>query len=225
MEMPIHSSVGTLQSVETSSFRRQVRLQHGNVAFFDTAATPLNKPNTPHTSPVPTKPKTLIRSCRVRISSDEMESLLGSSPPQEDDRLKESLASGPKPDSIDGLRSSKISSSKGSVGYSTRLLSSNKSSETHSTLDSSSFYNRSPSDEVFTSEEGQAKLSLSEAPSPSAILTPNTEVSDDSDDSYDRVLDLRDDLWDNSQFNYDLSSLNIDGLSQLSGKTAHTDDF
>lgn len=221
MEMPIHSSVGTLQSVETSSFRRQVRLLHGNVAFFDTAATPLNKPNTPHTSPAPTKPKTLVRSCRVRISSDEMESLFGSSPPHEDDsRLKAE-----KLDSTDGLRSSKISSSKGSVGYSTRLLSSNKSSETHSTLDSSSFYNRSPSDEVFTSEEGQ-KVSLSEAPSPSAILTPSTEVSDDdSDDSYDRVLDLRDDLWDNSQFNYDLSSLNIDGLSQLSGKTAHTDDF
>lgn len=150
-----------------------------------------------------------------------MESLFGSSPPHEDDsRLKAE-----KLDSTDGLRSSKISSSKGSVGYSTRLLSSNKSSETHSTLDSSSFYNRSPSDEVFTSEEGQ-KVSLSEAPSPSAILTPSTEVSDDdSDDSYDRVLDLRDDLWDNSQFNYDLSSLNIDGLSQLSGKTAHTDDF
>lgn len=221
MEMPIHSSVGTLQSVETSSFRRQVRLLHGNVAFFDTAATPLNKPNTPHTSPAPPKPKTLVRSCRVRISSDEMESLFGSSPPHEDDsRLRAE-----KLDSIDGLRSSKISSSKGSVGYSTRLLSSNKSSETHSTLDSSSFYNRSPSDEVFTSEEGQ-KVSLSEAPSPSAILTPSTEVSeDDSDDSYDRVLDLRDDLWDNSQFNYDLSSLNIDGLSQLSGKTAHTDDF
>ncbi|ENN71716.1 hypothetical protein YQE_11639, partial [Dendroctonus ponderosae] len=89
---------------------------------------------------------------------------------------------------------------------------SNKSSETPSTLDSSSFYNRSPVDEVFDSGD-LPKLSLGQPASPSAILTPSSEVSDESGSSYD----LRDDFWDVSQFDYDLSSLNIDGMSQLSG--------
>lgn len=221
-----------------------MRLLHGNVAFFDTAATQLHQQsNTPsHDTPsIPPKPnKTLTRSCRVRISSDEIESLFGSSPThdeyvvykegnratssQEPNFMMMDLFDGPNRYPLTSNNSTFMSSCKNSAGNSTRILSSNKSSETPSTLDSSSFYNRSPSDDVFTSEEAP-KLSIGDAPSPSAILTPSTEVSDESENSDDRVFDLRDDIWDITQFDYDLSSLNIDGMSQISGKTPHIDDF
>ncbi|KAL1506135.1 hypothetical protein ABEB36_005555 [Hypothenemus hampei] len=217
-EVPINSSVGTLQSVETSSIRRQVRLLHGNFAFFDTSETQPNQINTPYESPIlPKQHKILTRSTRVRISSDEVESLFSMSPtPEENFHKVDSVKStqNVNPSSVTQLSCKK----------STKFVSSNKSSETPSTFDSSSFYNRSPSDDVFISEEAP-KFSLGEAPSPSAILTPSTEISDDSDERYDKVFDLGDDIWDISQFDYDLSSLNIDGMSQLSDKTPHTEEF
>lgn len=217
-EVPINSSVGTLQSVETSSIRRQVRLLHGKMAFFDTSATCPNEHN-PQTSP---SPQNINMPCRVRISSDESvfsehdEAELASSgvllEAFEEIQLGEEASSHRSP-MVSTNSTAFFSSGKGSVGNSTRPVWSNKSSETPSTLDSSSFYNRSPVDEVFD----VPKYSLGEPASPSAILTPSTEISDESGSSDDRVFDLRDDLWDVSQFDYDLSSLNIDGMSQLSG--------
>ncbi|KAJ8981014.1 hypothetical protein NQ317_019693, partial [Molorchus minor] len=72
----------------------------------------------------------------------------------------------------------------------------------------------------FTSESSllprQSTL-LEGPPSPSAILTPSTEVCSDSDVQSDEMEFLHDDeTWDLSQFDYDLSCLNIDGMSQKS---------
>lgn len=55
-------------------------------------------------------------------------------------------------------------------------------------------------------------------PSPSAILTPSTEVCSDTDGNSDDIefLTFGDEPWDISQFDYDLSCLNIDGISQKS---------
>ncbi|KAJ8920463.1 hypothetical protein NQ315_005331 [Exocentrus adspersus] len=56
-------------------------------------------------------------------------------------------------------------------------------------------------------------------PSPSAILTPSTEVYSDTDGQSGDIefLEFGDEPWDLSQFDYDLSCLNIDGISQKSG--------
>ncbi|KAF7267264.1 hypothetical protein GWI33_019497 [Rhynchophorus ferrugineus] len=248
-DVPITSSVGTLQSAETSSLRRQVRLLHGNNAFFDLTAAHDTPPDTPNLSPH-TKP--FAKSCRVRIVSDERDNDLET---QLDDpnlnrcfmndtnlltvasMQSQSLSRTPETPSAnvssrtssddqycEVVPSVRLCSTKTSHSCSTKHLSSSTIPISPNTFES--FFNRSPSDEVFVSESVEhQKMSIGEAPSPSAILTPSTEITDESDESDDRELDLRDDIWDISQFDYDLSSLNIDGMSQNSSKTPHTDDF
>ncbi|XP_030756951.1 uncharacterized protein LOC115882842 [Sitophilus oryzae] len=255
-EVPITSSVGTLQSVETSSLRRQVRLVHGNTAFFDIPGTFLDHHHHHDTPPDTPDPKPFTKPYRVRIVSDDIlddddeyetipESTKLSRSLESESRMSffksRPMSKTPETPSanlsshtssegqyLDFLHSRTQSSSwlysaKTSYTRSTKPLSSTKSP---SGLDSSSLLNRSPSDDVFLSDNvDQQKMSIGEAPSPSAILTPSTEITDESDTSDHDEFDLRDDIWDISQFDYDLSSLNIDGMSQNSSKTPHTDDF
>ncbi|KAJ8954989.1 hypothetical protein NQ318_000421 [Aromia moschata] len=74
----------------------------------------------------------------------------------------------------------------------------------------------------FTSETSllpRLNAPLEEPPSPSAILTPSTEVCSNTDGQSDEIEFLQlDESWDLTQFDYDLSCLNIDGISQ------HSDD-
>lgn len=53
-----------------------------------------------------------------------------------------------------------------------------------------------------------------ENPTPSAVLTPSTQVSDETDgQTFDDYFNFGDEVWDSSNFDYDLSIMNIDGLS------------
>lgn len=70
----------------------------------------------------------------------------------------------------------------------------------------------------FTSESSLLpKYQMPEEPqSPSAILTPSTDISSDADAQNSEDIDFLkfdEDPWDIANFNYDMSSLNIDGMS------------
>ncbi|KAJ3667136.1 hypothetical protein Zmor_002540 [Zophobas morio] len=155
-DAPITSSVATLQSAESLSFRRQVRLCSGHCSEpVDTSCLPAQVRNPPHEPPsLPTQT---------------------------------SLTKTPDTPSAN--------------------ISPQSSSEQSQAFTSH-----------FTSESSLLpKFRLPEEPqSPSAILTPSTEVSSDADAHNSEDIDFLkfdEDPWDITNFDYDLSSLNVDGMS------------
>ncbi|KAH0816326.1 hypothetical protein GEV33_006465 [Tenebrio molitor] len=155
-DAPITSSVATLQSAESLSFRRQVRLCSGHCSEpVDNSCLPAQ-----------------IHSPLRRQPSLPTQTSLTKTP---------------------DTPSANISS---------------QSSSEHSQAFTSHF----------TSESSLLpKYQLPEEPqSPSAILTPSTEISSDADAHNSEDIDFLkfdEDPWDITNFDYDLSSLNIDGMS------------
>ncbi|KAG5883484.1 hypothetical protein JTB14_038358 [Gonioctena quinquepunctata] len=174
-DVPITSSVVTLQSAESCSIRRQVRLVNETLdttkPYIQTQVSLDKTPGTP--------------SARVSQTSSELE--------KNSHHIQTQLSVEKTPDTP----SAKLSP--------------------HSSSEYSQAFTS-----YFTSEASLLPLPVPAFPeqsSPSAILTPSTEVCSNTDGHYDEnnCFVLGDEPWDITQFDYDMSCLNIDGLSQKSG--------
>ncbi|CAH2004683.1 unnamed protein product [Acanthoscelides obtectus] len=199
-EVPITSSIVTLHSTESlSAVRRQVRRADLNI---DT--------------PTPTRylrhhtyPDKTYEGHTTRISSYASSEVLSSN------HLSV----------VSRARISSSSSSQASQAFTSDFMR-NKHiliDKTPDTPSANISQSSSEISQVFTSHFNSEvslvpKHSLSShAPTPSAILTPSTEICSNSDDHCDDIKFLKaEEPWDITQFNYDLSCLNIDGLSQKS---------
>lgn len=183
-EAPITSSVVTLQSAESLSTRRQVRLAN---EALDTA-----KPQIQNQISFDKTPDT--PSAKISQSSSEFSHAFTSNFVQESYmpistfHLQQHVSLDKTPDTPSANISSRSSSSVLSQAFTSQ----------------------------FTSENSPNTIP-EEAPSPSAILTPSTEMCSNVDDQNDQTsYKLDEEPWDISQFDYDLSCFNIDGLSQKS---------
>lgn len=178
-EAPITSSVVTLQSAESLSIRRQVRL--ANEALDTTKPQIQNQISLDKTPDTP--------SAKISLSSSE---------------VSHAFTSNFVLDS--GLTSLQIH----------HQISLDKTPDTPSAYISS----RSSSElsQAFTSQFApeNSPNTIPEESSPSALITPSTEFfPDDSSDRFN-YISFGDEPFDVSQFDYDLSCFNTDGMSQKS---------
>nr|CAH7754856.1 unnamed protein product [Callosobruchus chinensis] len=200
-EVPITSSVATLHSAESLSVvRRQVRQADINIDI------PTPTPYARHH----TYPDKVYEAHSTRISSHSSSEILSSN------HLS----------AVSRARISSTSSSQASQAFTSDFIRTKHQILIDKTPDTPSANISQSSSEIsqaFTSHfNSEVSLIpkqsfLSDIVTPSAILTPSTEFCSNSDDHCDDIKFLKaEEPWDITQFNYDLSCLNIDGLSQKS---------